>query len=54
MVKIQKKNTTFRHDITFDIHDTVINQKKDKYLLSAIKLYQYYSTQVVCLINSLM
>ena len=43
--KIQKRIQHLDTFITFDIHDTIINQKKDKYLLSAIKLYQYYSTQ---------
>ena len=43
--KIQKRIDHLATFITFDIHDTIINQKKDKYLLSAIKLYQYYSTQ---------
>ena len=43
--KIQKRIQKLDTFITFDIHDTMINQKKDKHLLSAIKLYQYYSTQ---------
>ena len=43
--KIQKRIQKLDTFITFDIHDTIVNQKKDKYLLSAIKLYQYYSTQ---------
>ena len=43
--KIQKRIQKLDTFITFDIHDTIVNQKKDKHLLSAIKLYQYYSTQ---------
>ena len=43
--KIQKRIQKLDTFITFDIHDTMINQKKDKHFLSAIKLYQYYSTQ---------
>ena len=43
--KIQKRIQKLDTFVTFDIHDTIINQKRDKHLLSAIKLYQYYSTQ---------
>ena len=43
--KIQKRIQKLDTFITFDIHDTIIDQKRDKHLLSAIKLYQYYSTQ---------
>ena len=43
--KIQKRIHKLDTFITFDIHDIIVNQKKDKSLLSAIKLYQYYSTQ---------
>lgn len=43
--KIQKRIQKLDTFVSFDIHDTIINQRKDKYLLSAIKLYQYYSTQ---------
>ena len=43
--KIQKRIQKLDTFVTFDIHDTIMNQKRDKHLLSAIKLYQYYSTQ---------
>ena len=43
--KIQKRIQKLDTFITFDIHDTIMYQKRDKHILSAIKLYQYYSTQ---------
>ena len=43
--KMQKRIQKLDTLVSFDIHDTIMHQKRDKHLLSAIKLYQYYSTQ---------
>ena len=43
--KIQKKIQNLDKYISGDIYEIIIGQKEDKYLLSAIKMYQYYSTQ---------
>ena len=43
--KIQKRIQNLDKYISGDMYDIMMNQKEDKYLLSAIKMYQYYSTQ---------
>jgi len=43
--KIQKRIQNLDKYISGDIYEIIIGQKEDKYLLSAIKMYQYYSTQ---------
>ena len=43
--KIQKKIQNLDKYISGDIYEIIMGQKEDKYLLSAIKMYQYYSTQ---------
>ena len=43
--KIQKRIQNLDRYISGDMYDIMIHQKEDKYLLSAIKMYQYYSTQ---------
>ena len=43
--KIQKKIQNLDKYISGDIYEIIIGQKEDKYLLSAIKMYQYYSIQ---------
>jgi len=43
--KIQKKIQNLDKYISGDIYEIIMGQKEDKYLLSAIKIYQYYSTQ---------
>ena len=43
--KIQKRIQNLDRHISGDMYDIMMNQKEDKYLLSAIKIYQYYSTQ---------
>ena len=43
--KIQKRIQNLDKYISGDMYDIMIHQKEDKYLLSAIKMYQYYSTQ---------
>ena len=43
--KIQKRIHNLDKYISGDIYEIIIGQKEDKYLLSAIKMYQYYSTQ---------
>ena len=43
--KIQKRIQNLDRHISGDMYDIMMNQKEDKYLLSAIKMYQYYSTQ---------
>ena len=43
--KIQKKIQNLDKYISGDIYEIIMCQKEDKYLLSAIKMYQYYSTQ---------
>ena len=43
--KIQKRIQNLDKYISGDMYDIMIHQKEDKYLLSAIKIYQYYSTQ---------
>ena len=42
---LQKKIQNLDKHISLNIHDTIINNHPDKYLISSIKLYQYYSTQ---------
>ena len=43
--KIQKRIQTLDKHLTFDIQEALMGGGEDKYLISAIKLYQYYSTQ---------
>ena len=43
--KIQKRIQNLDKYISGDMYDIMIHQKEDKYLLSAIKMYQYYSIQ---------
>jgi len=43
--KIQKKIQCLDTFIQLDIYDIIKNKKDDKYLISLIKLYQYYTTQ---------
>ena len=43
--KIQKRIQNLDKYISGDIYKIIMGQKEDKYLLSAIKMYQYYSTQ---------
>ena len=43
--KIQKKIQNLDKYISGDIYEIIMGQKEDKYLLSAIKMYQYYSIQ---------
>ena len=43
--KIQKRIQNLDKYISGDMYDIMMNQKEDKYLLSSIKVYQYYSTQ---------
>jgi len=43
--KIQKRIQNLDKYISGDIYEIIMGQKEDKYLLSAIKMYQYYSTQ---------
>ena len=43
--KIQKKIQCLDTFIQLDIYDIIKNRKDDKYLISLIKLYQYYTTQ---------
>ena len=43
--KIQKRIQNLDRHISGDMYDIMMNQKEDKYLLSAIKMYHYYSTQ---------
>ena len=43
--KIQKRIHALDKNVTFDIQETLMKGEKNKYLISAIKLYQYYSTQ---------
>ena len=43
--KIQKRIQNLDKYISGDIYEIIMGQKEDKYLLSAIKIYQYYSTQ---------
>ena len=43
--KIQKRIQNLDRYISGDMYDIMIHQKEVKYLLSAIKMYQYYSTQ---------
>ena len=40
--KIQKRIQNLDKYISGDIYEIIIGQKEDKYLLSAIKMYQYY------------
>ena len=43
--KLQKKIQNLDTLLSFDIYETIVHKKKDRYLISAVKLYQYYSTQ---------
>ena len=43
--KIQKRIQNLDKYISGNIYEIIMGQKEDKYLLSAIKIYQYYSTQ---------
>ena len=43
--KIQKKIQCLDTFIQLDIYDIIKNKEDDKYLISLIKLYQYYTTQ---------
>ena len=43
--KIQKRIQNLDKYISGDIYEIIMGQKDDKYLLSAIKMYQYYSIQ---------
>ena len=43
--KIQKRIQNLDKYISGDIYEIIMGQKEDKYLLSTIKMYQYYSTQ---------
>ena len=43
--KIQKRIQNLDKYISGDIYEIIMGQKEDKYLLSAIKMYQYYSIQ---------
>jgi len=43
--KIQKRIQNLDKYISGNIYEIIMGQKEDKYLLSAIKMYQYYSTQ---------
>ena len=43
--KIQKRIQDLDKKLKLNIYDTIINNTIDKYLISFIKLYQYYSTQ---------
>ena len=43
--KIQKRIQKLDKHLTFDIQEALMGGGEDKYLISAIKLYQYYSTQ---------
>ena len=43
--KIQKRIQNLDQSINSDIREVIMNQKNKKYLVSTIKIYQYYSTQ---------